>query len=101
MRQHSLLRCLPFIELEENSLLTNAGYLALGRELTKLPLGTASPAKLTARHEQLITAINLLSNGCTLHSQDCYIKNTNPAPTAAPGNDSPASSRDHRFERTY
>src|SRR5258708_7706039 len=101
MRQHSLLRCLPFIELEENSLLTNAGYLALGCELTKLPLGTASPEKLTARHEQLITAINLLPNGCILHFQDCYIKNPNPAPTATPGNDSPGNSREQRFERSY
>jgi len=83
MKQQSLLRSLPFLEIEHNCLLTRDGHLAVGCELTKLPLGTAAPDKLTARHEQLTSAINLLPNNCILHFLDIFIRDPD------------------RFERSY
>ncbi|HEY4334662.1 MAG TPA: TraG family conjugative transposon ATPase [Puia sp.] len=109
MKQYSLLRSLPFLEIESNCLLTKDGHLALGCELTKLPLSTASPEKLTARHEQLTTAINLLPNGCILHFQDIYMKSpkpdtwpvTTPGDWLAAGSDRHFEGRQQRVERSY
>lgn len=69
-----LLRCLPFQEVEDNCLLTKDGHLAVGALLTKSPLGTIPPEKLTAQHEKLMTALNLLPNGCIVHFQDIHIR---------------------------
>ena len=108
MKQSSLLRSLPFLEIDHNALLTRDGHLALGCELTKLPLGATGPDSLSARHEQLTTAINLLPHGCILHFQDIYINHPGPAAPPAPAGDFLADAnnrhfagRPTRFERSY
>jgi len=109
MKQQSLLRSLPFLEVEHNCLLTRDGHLALGCELTKFPLGTAAPEKLAARQEQLTAAINSLPNNCILHFQDLFITppDPTPPPPAGPedwlgaGNNGHFAERRTRFERSY